>query len=64
MSLKRVMVKYSTHFWSFLTKSANFLRFLILKLKNEIKIVKKNSYAAFNPKHANGLKTGYGEIFD
>ena len=58
MGLKRVMVKYSTNFWSFLTKSTTFMRFLILKLKNEIKIVKKNTCAAFNP------KTRYGEIFD
>ena len=50
MGIKRVMVKYSTNFWSFLTKCTTFLRFLTLKNKNEIKIVKKKTCAAFNPK--------------
>ena len=64
MGLKRVMVKYSTNFWSFFTKSTTFLRFLILKLKNEIKIVKKILVLLLTLKRANGYKTRYGEIFD
>ena len=44
------MVKYSTNFWSYLTKSTTFLRFLTLKHKNEIKTYKKNTCVIFNPK--------------
>ena len=36
----------------FLTKSTTFLRFLTLKHKEEIKIVKKNTCPAFNPKRS------------
>ena len=43
-------IKYSTNFWSFLTKSTTFLRFLTLKHKNEIKFFKKNTCVVFNPK--------------
>ena len=50
MGLKRVIVKYSTNFWSFLTKCTTFLGFLTLKNKNENKMVKKKTCAAFNPK--------------
>ena len=50
MGWKRVMVKYSTNFWSFLNKSTTFLRFLTLKHKNEIKFVLKNTCVVFNPK--------------
>ena len=65
MGLKRVMVKYSTNFWSFLTKRTTFVRFLTLKDKNDIKIVKKTKTCALlTLKRENGLKTSYGEIFD
>ena len=62
---KKVMGKYSTNFWSFLTKRTTFLRFLTLKHKNEIKNVKKKIHVPLSSlKRANGLKTSYGEIFD
>ena len=64
MGLKRVLVKYSTNFWSFLTKSTTFLRFLSLKHNNEIKIVKKILVPLLTLKRANGLKTSYGDTFD
>ena len=64
MVLKRVMVKYSTNFWSFLTKSTTFLRLLTLKHINEIKIVKKKLVPLLTLKGENGLKMSYGEIFD
>ena len=53
------------NFWSFLTKSPTFLRFLTLKHKNEIKIVtKKINVLLLTLKCANGLKKSYGEIFN
>ena len=65
MVLKRVMVKYSTNFWSFLTKTTTFLRLLTLKHKNEIKSVKKKPLLPLlTLKGANELKKSYGEIFD
>ena len=65
MSLKQIMVKYSTNFLSFFTKRTTFLKFLSVKHKNEIKIVKKKILVPLlNPKRANGLKTSYREIFD
>ena len=49
----------------FLTKSTTFLRFLTLKHKKEIKIVKKKTLVPLlTLKGANELKTSYGEIFD
>ena len=65
MGLKRDMVKYSTNFWSFLTKRTTFVRFLTLKHKNDIKIVKKTKTCELLIlKRENGHKTSYGEIFD
>ena len=58
------MVKYSTNFLSFLTKSTTVFRFLTLKNKNEIKIVKKKVVPLLTLKLANGLKTSYGDTFD
>ena len=63
MGLKRVMVKYSANFWSFLNKSTTFFIFLTLKHNNDIKIVKKKLVTLLTLKHAYGLKTSYGEIF-
>ena len=41
------------------------MRFLTLKHKNQIKIVKKKILVSLlTLKRANGLKTSYGEIFD
>ena len=51
-------------FLCFWAKSTTFLRFLTLKVKNEIKIRKKILVLLLTLKHANGLKTSYGEIFD
>ena len=64
MGWKRVMMKYSTNFLSFLTKSTTLLRILTLKHRNEIKIDEKILVLFLTLKRANGLKTSYGEIID
>ena len=40
------------------------MRFLTIKHKNKIKIVKKKLVALLTLKRANELKTSYGKIFD
>ena len=40
------------------------MRFLTIKHKNKIKIVKKKLVALLTLKRANELKTSYGQIFD
>ena len=50
-ALKRFMVIHSTNFWCFLAKSTTFLRFLTLKLNNEIKIRKKILVLLLTLKH-------------
>ena len=63
LTLKRVMVKYSANFWSFLTKSTTFFRFLTLKHKKRELNCQKKLVLLLTLKRTNRLKTSYGEIF-
>ena len=61
--LKTIMVKYSANFWSFLTKSTTFFRFLTLKHKKRELNCQKKLVLLLTLKRTNRLKTSYGEIF-
>ena len=65
MDLKRVMVKYSTNFWSFFDQNHHTLEFVDTKTQKRDKNFQKKIFVPLlTLKRANGLKTSYGEIFD